>query len=163
MKANVYRSSFIPVGDTGGLTVQAAAWTCSPCSPPPSPRATTSTRRPPKPVAVLGAAAAQRLGIDRVYPGERIWVGGLWFYVAGILNPAALAPEIDTSVLVGYPAAENYLGSTAIPSTIYVRAHTVGSTQSTTCSLRPPTRRPQRGRFSQPSSALIARADAKAR
>ena len=28
-----------------------------------------------EPVAVLGAAAAQRLGIDRIYPGERIWVG----------------------------------------------------------------------------------------
>ena len=37
--------------------------------------------------------------------GERIWVGGQWFYLAGILNPAALAPQIDTSVLVGFPAA----------------------------------------------------------
>jgi putative ABC transport system permease protein len=36
-------------------------------------------------VAVLGATAATRLGIDRIYPGERIWVGGQWFYVAGIL------------------------------------------------------------------------------
>ena len=30
----------------------------------------------------------------------------MWFYVAGILNPAVLAPEIDDSVLVGFPAAE---------------------------------------------------------
>ena len=58
---------------------------------------------------MLGAAAAQRLGIDRVYPGERIWLGGMWFYVAGILNPAVLAPEIDSSVLIGFPAAETYL------------------------------------------------------
>ena len=33
-------------------------------------------------VAVLGAAAAQRMGNDQVYRGERIWLGGQWFYVA---------------------------------------------------------------------------------
>ena len=59
-----------------------------------------------EPVAVLGAAAAQLLGIDRVYPGERIWVGGQWFYVAGVLNPAVLASTIDTSILIGYPGRE---------------------------------------------------------
>jgi MacB-like periplasmic core domain len=45
-----------------------------------------------EPVAVLGAAA-QRLGIDRIYPGERIWLGGQWFYLAGTLRPAVLAPR----------------------------------------------------------------------
>jgi len=44
-----------------------------------------------QPVVVLGAEAAQLLGIDRVRPGIRIWVGpggpsGQWFYVTGILN-----------------------------------------------------------------------------
>jgi putative ABC transport system permease protein len=34
----------------------------------------------------------------------------MWFYVAGILRPAPLAPQIDASVLVGYPAAQHYLG-----------------------------------------------------
>ena len=43
-----------------------------------------------EPVAVLGAAAAQLLGIDRIRPGMRIWVGGQWFYVTGILNPAPM-------------------------------------------------------------------------
>ena len=70
---------------------------------------------------MLGAAAAQRLGFDRVWPGMRIWVGGMWFYVAGILNPAVLAPEIDSSVLIGFPAAEHYLGFDGHPSQIYVR------------------------------------------
>jgi putative ABC transport system permease protein len=32
-----------------------------------------------EPVAVLGAAAAQRLGIDWVYSGDRIWAGNMWF------------------------------------------------------------------------------------
>jgi putative ABC transport system permease protein len=75
-----------------------------------------------EPAAVLGAAAAQRLGIDRIWPGMRIWVGGQWFYVVGILGPAALAPEIDSSVLVGYPAAEKYLHFDGHPSQIYLRA-----------------------------------------
>ena len=74
-----------------------------------------------EPVAVLGAVAAQRLGIDRIWPGERIWVDNQWFYLAGILNPAVLAPEIDTAVLVGFPAAEHYLGFDGHPSEIYVR------------------------------------------
>ena len=48
----------------------------------------------------------------------------MWFYVAGILRPAVLAPDIDASVLVGYPAAEKYLGFDGHPSTIYVKAAT---------------------------------------
>ncbi len=68
------------------------------------------------PVAVLGAAAAQRLGIDRIWPGTRIRVGGQWFYVVGILNPAVLAPEIDSSILVGFPAAEKYLSFDGHPT-----------------------------------------------
>jgi putative ABC transport system permease protein len=37
-----------------------------------------------EPVAVLGSAAAKRLGIDQVYPDPRIWLGDQWFNVAGI-------------------------------------------------------------------------------
>ena len=74
-----------------------------------------------EPACVLGAAAAQRLGIDRVYAGERIWADGIWLYVEGILNPAILTPDIDSSVLVGFPTAQRYLGFYGHPSTIYVR------------------------------------------
>jgi putative ABC transport system permease protein len=123
-----------------------------------------------QPVAVLGAAAAQRLGTDRVYPGERIWVANQWFYVTGILNPSVLASAIDTSVLVGYPAAQRYLDyNTAIqgkrtigpPSTIYVRAQTseVNSVWSVLAQTANP-ENPNEVNISQPSSALSARADA---
>jgi len=77
-----------------------------------------------EPAAVLGAAAATRLGIDRIWPSLRIWVDGMWFYVVGILNPAPLASELDSSVLIGFPAAERYLGFDGHPSEIYVRAQT---------------------------------------
>src|SRR5262249_57160178 len=74
-----------------------------------------------EPVAVLGAAAAQRLGVDRIWPGERIWLGSQWFYLAGILRPTVLDSSIDSSVLVGFPAARRYLHFDGHPSTIYLR------------------------------------------
>src|SRR5205807_6327444 len=121
--ANAYRTRYIPSVDTNGLTVQAASLDLLPVL------ATTvaqghylNAATAQEPVAVLGATAAQLLGIDRIYPGERIWVGGQWFYLAGVLKPAVLAAAIDTSVLIGYPAAERYLGFDGHPSTIYVRA-----------------------------------------
>jgi putative ABC transport system permease protein len=128
--ASVYRSPLIPAAQTNALSVDAASLGL--------PRAVgTSIARGAwlnaatarQPVAVLGWAAAQRLGIDRIWPGERIWAGGKWFYVAGILHPAVLAPEIDSSVLIGYPAAEHYLRYGGHPTTIYLRAQSSRVTQ----------------------------------
>jgi putative ABC transport system permease protein len=114
-----------------------------------------------EPAVVLGAAAAQRLGIDRVYSGERIWLGNTWFYVVGILKPALLAQSIDSSALVGFPAAETYLGFDGHPSTIYVRARTDQVTAVDGilgASTNPET--PGEVDVSQPSAALVAQADA---
>jgi putative ABC transport system permease protein len=110
---------------------------------------------------VLGYAAAQRLGIDRLYPGERVWLGGMWFYLAGILNSATLAPEIDSSVLVGFPAAEHYLGFDGHPTTIYVRSVTsaTAAVQSVLAATANP-EAPNEVQVSQPSAALTARAEA---
>jgi hypothetical protein len=120
----------------------------------------TAVVRDNEPVAVLGALAAQRLGIDRVFAGERIWLGGQWFYVAGILNPAVLAPDLDTSVLVGYPAAQAYLGSDGHLSTIYVRAQVdqVDAVQELLAATASP-QAPSQVNVSQPSQAPVARAD----
>jgi putative ABC transport system permease protein len=115
-----------------------------------------------EPVAVLGAAAAQRLGIDRIWPGERIWVDNQWFYVVGVLGHAVLAPGIDSSILVGFPAAQNYLGFDGHPSTIYVR--TQNSQVNQVHSLLAATANPQNPNqvdVSQPSAALVAQAKAK--
>ena len=106
--ANVYRSPLIPSVNTNALQVQAATLNLLPAV-----GATVARGR------YLNAATATRarlrarrrrqhncLGIDRVYPGLRVWLGGMWFYVTGILTSAALAPEIDSSVLVGFPGGE---------------------------------------------------------
>jgi putative ABC transport system permease protein len=112
-------------------------------------------------VAVLGAAAAQRLGIDRVFSGERIWLADQWFYVAGILKPTVLTPEIDSSVLVGFSAAEHYLGFDGHPTTIYVKSVTsqVNAVHGVLAATANP-ENPSEVDVSQPSAALIVQADA---
>jgi putative ABC transport system permease protein len=161
--ANAYRSPYIPSAATNGLTVQAASLDLLPVL------ATTvaqghylNAATAQEPVAVLGAASAQLLGIDRLYPGERIWVGGQWFYLAGILSPAVLASAIDTSVLVGYPAAQRYLGFDGHPSTIYLRARDdrVNAVDNLLAATANP-ESPNEVNVSQPSDTLVAQADAK--
>jgi putative ABC transport system permease protein len=169
--ADVYRSPYIPAVNTNGLGVKATSLDLLPAV------ATTVAQgsfrneaTAARPVAVLGATAAKRLGVDRVFPGERIWLGGQWFYVGGILEPATLAPEIDTSVLVGYPAAKRYLhytstwrGETTVgpPTTVYVRADTdrVAAVQALLAQTANP-EAPNEVNVSQPSAALTARAEA---
>ncbi|GLY84481.1 ABC transporter permease [Actinoallomurus iriomotensis] len=169
--AKVYRSPLIPPITTNALKVRAASLNL------PSVLATSvaqgrwlNSATATQPVAVLGAVAAQRMGIDRVYPGERVWLGGQWFYVGGILDPAVLTPDIDTSVLIGYPAAQRYLGYASIsqgklavgpPSTIYVRARTdhVADVQAVLGQTANP-EAPNEVDVSQPSDALTARAAA---
>jgi putative ABC transport system permease protein len=160
--ANAYRSPLIPSIDTNALNVQAATLQLLPAvgtSVAQGSYLNAATQH--QPVAVLGAQAAQFLGIDRVFSGERIWIGNQWFYVAGILKPAVLTPEINSSVLVGFPAARKYLGFDGHPSTIYVRTqqNQVNAVQSVLASTANP-ENPGEVNVSQPSNALVARADA---
>lgn len=161
--ANAYRSPLIPSIDTNAISVDAASLGLLPAVGTAMAKGrflNAATER--LPVAVLGATAAQRLGIDRVFPGERIWVGGQWFYLAGILRPAVLAPSVDASVLVGFPAAETYLSFDGHPSTVYVRAETgeVSTVQSRLAPTANP-EAPNEVNVSQPSAALVAEAKAK--
>jgi putative ABC transport system permease protein len=161
--AKVYRTPLIPAIDTNALSVAAASLNL--------PRLLGVTvvegrylnaATAKEPVAVLGSAAAQRLGVDRLYPGERIWVADQWFYLAGVLGPAVLTPEIESAVLVGFPAAERYLASKGHPNTVYVRAQDeqVAAVQSVLAQTADP-EAPNEVDVSQPSATLVARADAK--
>jgi putative ABC transport system permease protein len=159
---NVYRSPLIPAIETNGLGVQAASLgllSAVRTSIAQGHYLNAATAR--EPVAVLGAVAAQLLGIDHVFSGERIWLGGQWFYVAGILRPALLAPDIDNSVLVGFPAAEHYLAFDGHPATVYVRAQTdqVDAVHDVLAATANP-ENPGGVDVSQPSAALVAQADA---
>ena len=162
VNVSVYRSPLIPRLNTNAISVQAASLDLLPTVGTTIAQGSyLNQATATEPVAVLGAVAAQRLGIDRIYPGERVWLGSQWFYVAGILEPAVLAPEIDSSVLIGFPAAKTYLGFDGYPSTIYVRAQTerVRAVQSLLAETANP-EAPNEVNVSQPSAALVARAAA---
>jgi putative ABC transport system permease protein len=167
----VYRSSLIPVANSGGLSVRATSLNLLSVLNTGIARGSwlnAGTAR--EPVAVLGAVAAERMGIDRVHADQRIWLGGQWFNVAGILEPSPLATDIDTSALVGYAAAQRYLGyvgpvggerKAGPPSSIYVRAAT--GHEAALQALLAPTANPEAPDevdVSQPSDVLTARAAA---
>lgn len=164
VNADAFRSPLIPSIDTNAISVDATTLGLPHVvgtSVAVGSFLNAATSR--EPVCVLGAAAAQRLGIDRVFSGERIWVGNAWFYVIGILKPAVLAPEIDSSVFIGFPAAETYLGFDGHPSEIYLRTVTseVGAVYSVLAATANP-EAPSDVDVSQPSAALVAQADAQA-
>ncbi|GAA2850257.1 ABC transporter permease [Streptosporangium fragile] len=121
--AKVYRTDKIPATETNGIAAYAArvdlrstigaqvrsgTWL----------NAATGTY----PATVLGATAAERLGIGHAGPGTQVLIGGEWFTVVGVLAPAPLAPELDNAALVGWPAAESELGFDGHPTTIYTRS-----------------------------------------
>jgi putative ABC transport system permease protein len=161
---SVYKSPLIPAINTNAIIIDAATTDL------PAVAGTSlaqgrflnaATAR--EPVAVLGAVTARLLGIDRIRPGERIWAGGQWFYVTGILKQATLAPEIDSAVLVGFPAAQTYLHFDGHPSQIYVRTIDTPAATTAADNLLAAQASPENTSsvdVSQPSDALTARADA---
>ena len=162
---DVYKSPYIPSGETNALSVDAATVglpAAAGTSLAQGRYLNAATER--EPVAVLGAAAARRLGLDRIRPGMRIWAGGQWFYVTGILNPDTYAPEIDSAVLIGFPAAEKYLNFDGNPSEIYLR--TINTPAVTTAvdnllGYQANPENPNQVNVSRPSDALTAQADAR--
>lgn len=156
---DVYRSDLVPAGQTGGLAVRA-------CDA--SLLATLDGRvrlgrfldaaTSAYPVTVLGHDAARTLGITRIDPGTRVWLGRHWFTVAGILDPFPFAPEVDRSALIGFPVAQAMFGYDGSPSRLYVRADQgrVAQVSGLLRSTANPAN-PDRVEVSRPSDALTAR------
>ncbi|MEU6930764.1 ABC transporter permease [Streptomyces sp. NPDC046374] len=124
--APVRRSDKVPVSDGAGITAFAARTDLLPAlgARPASGRA-LDTASAAFPTVVLGHRAAERLGIPRIVPGApppQIAVGDGLFTVIGVLAPVPLAPEIDSSVLVGWQAARDRLGFDGHPTVVYVKA-----------------------------------------
>ena len=116
------------------------------------------------PEVVLGAVAAQRLGVSSLLLDGRpvlVYIGSSWFAVAGILGPQPLAPEVERAALIGYPVAKRLFGTTRHASALYVRANPDEVLQAS--ALLPGTadpQNPEQTQVSRPSEALQARADA---
>jgi putative ABC transport system permease protein len=158
--ARVYRSDKVPVFDTGGLAARAADPALLAVLGGTLRQGTfLSSAQSRYPVTVLGYQAAASLGFATLGgTPPRVFLGGRWFTVAGILNPLPLAPEIDRSALVGFPVAAADLGYDGHPSRIYVTTDVNATAQ--VAALLGATASPQTpggAAVSQPSAALTAR------
>ena len=77
------------------------------------------------PTVVLGSVAATRLGISDVPagpPAPLVVIADRRFTVIGILATTPLSPDIDRSVLVGWPAAKAVLRFDGHPTVLYVQS-----------------------------------------
>jgi putative ABC transport system permease protein len=110
------------------------------------------------PTTVLGHAAAQTLGVTDLTGTPRVWLGGHWYTVIGILAAFELAPEIDHAALIGLPIAAAQLGYDGHPTQLYVRTQTEHTAQTARLLSRATNpRNPEQVRVSRPSDALAAR------
>ena len=109
------------------------------------------------PAVVLGATAAERLGIHDLSGRVRVWIDDEWYSVVGILDEMPLAPDIDASVIVGMDVARDRLGADRSASTIYVRAATahVRDVRSVLGATANP-EHPEEVQVSRPSDSLAA-------
>jgi putative ABC transport system permease protein len=160
--ATVLRTDLAPSDQTGGITVKAAdtqlldtlvgemadgEW--------------LDEARAGLPVVVLGSVTAERLGITDVGDGVQVWLGGQWFTVIGILEPLELAPDLDTSAVIGRDIAIAELGAAEAPGTVYLRTDPdeVDDVQTVIAPTANP-ENPDQVDVSRPSDAIEARAAA---
>ena len=158
----VRRTPYVPAEQTGGISVDAADQALPQTVGAVLTRGhfldSVSSRFP---TVVLGAQAAQTLQIRDV-GHVQVFLGGTWFTVIGILGPALLDPNLDTTAFIGLPVAERMFAAKPNASEIYVRANLDQVAQAS--NLLAATTDPQNPdgvQVSRPSDALQARADAK--
>lgn len=119
--ARIRRSDVVPEERTAGVTTQAAGIDLlSALGGEVAKGVWLDPARERLPVTVLGAVAADRLGITRT--GETIMMNDTRVVVVGILAPLELVPTLDRVALVGFPAAERYFGFDGHPSTVFERS-----------------------------------------
>jgi putative ABC transport system permease protein len=158
----VRRSKFVSAGETGGIELKAARSSLlGVLEGTMTSGVFLNDATGAYPVTVLGAVAAQRLGITDLRPDTAVWLGDRLFRVAGVIAPLPLAPDIDRSALIGYGEAATDFASDGSPTTIYVRAATdqVTAVQNVLGPTANPAH-PEEVQVSRPSDALQARAAA---
>ncbi|MEU3424805.1 ABC transporter permease [Streptomyces gardneri] len=119
--ARVRRSDVVPEERTAGVTTQAAGTDLlAALGGEVAKGVWLDPARERLPVTVLGAVAADRLGVTRT--GETIMMNDTRVVVVGILAPLELVPTLDRVALVGFPAAERWFGFDGHPSTVFERS-----------------------------------------
>lgn len=158
VEATVRRSDRVPESRTSGISVVAADLDLL--------DAVAATVREGRwldaatqryPAVVLGSTAARRLGVGPLSAGIDVSVGGRPFTVVGVLDPVALAPELDESALVGRTVAHTLVDDDLPPSAVYVRVVPDGvvATRAVLGRTADPAA-PDEVRVSRPSDALAA-------
>ena len=119
----VFRNDLIDDGRTQGITIAAADLNLIKVQRGNLNAGVFLTEATSKfPVVVLGAVAAERLGIANLHMQQRIWVGERWFTVVGVLDRLPLAADLDRAAIIGYEAAQRFLDHDGDAEVIYVRA-----------------------------------------
>lgn len=155
--AKVYRTDKIPENESGGITVKAAeADLLDVVGGELAAGQWIDGAAGDFPAAVLGADAAEKLGVT-AGPDVQIWLGGQWFAVVGVLAPVELAPELDDAALIGWEAAETYLDFDLHATEVYTRAAETAVTdvQAVLGATANP-EHPEEVDVSRPSDALVA-------
>jgi putative ABC transport system permease protein len=161
--ATVRRTAAVPAIDSGGISVYAAQpGLLGTLGVGVAAGAFLNAATARYPAVVLGAVAAQTLGIGQVGPATQVYLAGRYFAVIGILRPVPLVPALDEAALVGFPAADALLGLGGHPTQIYLRA--APDQVQPVVSVLPFTANPAQPegvQVSLPSSILAARAAAR--
>ena len=125
---SVYKNDLIPVGQTAGLSVQAVDTNLlDTLAGSLADGRFLDEATAAYPTVVLGAVAAERLGIhdlgiDDQSGSQQVWLGDQYFAVVGILNEFDLNPDLDRAALVGMAAAETYLDDDNVATSVLVRS-----------------------------------------
>jgi putative ABC transport system permease protein len=160
--ARVYRTDLVPASQTEGISVIATS---------PDLASTLglelqdgtflndATAR--LPAVVLGSTAARRLGITDLDTPVRIWLGGEWFAVVGILEPNPLAPAADSTALIGTDIAAQLFDTPRTYDRLFVRTtpEAIDDVRSVLAATVSPAN-PEEVQVDRPSDALEARAAA---
>jgi len=122
--AHVYRTDRMPAGRTSGISVQAVDQDLlSVLGGSVADGVWFDGAKDAYPNVVLGAVAAERLGIREINGNQQVWLGGRWFIVIGMLDAFELAPDLDRAAYIGHQAAEVYLEHENLPSRVMVRVN----------------------------------------
>ncbi|WP_244930717.1 ABC transporter permease [Nocardioides sp. W7] len=152
----VYRSPFVPAGNTNSIVVTAVDPTLIGTLHGTVARGHWFTQANTAfPTVVLGSAAADRLAIDT--PGTRVWIEDQWCVVVGILDPLLLAGELDGAAMLPDPAARAFFGFDGSHTGVYLRAdeHQVVNVAQVAAATASP-QHPEQVGVDRPSDALSA-------
>lgn len=157
-QGRVYRNPLVPAAQTNGLGV-VAGWGDVPevLGGSVVSGRWLDTAPDALPQVVLGAAAAEALGIEDTGDDARVWIGGQWVQVVGVLAPLQLAEDLDHQAFVPEQLART-LGFDGHPTAVYTRVdpeHVAAARDLLAGAIAPD--RPQDVGVTRPSDALAAK------